>query len=55
MTGTFRWLRDHYLLITAISGAVLIGMGILLLSGELTRLNGHAQDLMNSLGLDKLL
>jgi cytochrome c-type biogenesis protein len=55
MTGTFRWLRDHYLLITAISGLVLIGMGVLLLTGELTRLNGQAQDLMNSLGLDALL
>jgi cytochrome c-type biogenesis protein len=55
MTGTFRWLRDHYLVITAVSGAVLIAMGILLLSGELTRLNGSAQDLMNSLGLDALL
>lgn len=55
MTGTFRWLRDHYLVITAVSGAVLIAMGILLLSGELTRLNGNAQDLMNSLGLDALL
>jgi cytochrome c-type biogenesis protein len=55
MTGTFRWLRDHYLLVTALSGVVLIGMGLLLLTGELTRLNGHAQDLMNSLGLDSLL
>jgi cytochrome c-type biogenesis protein len=55
MTGTFRWLRDHYLLVTAISGFVLIAMGVLLLTGELTRLNGHAQDLFNSLGLDGLL
>jgi cytochrome c-type biogenesis protein len=54
-TGAFRWLRDHYLLITAISGLILIGMGLLLLTGELTRLNGHAQDLFNSLGLDGLL
>jgi cytochrome c-type biogenesis protein len=55
MTGTFRWLRDHYLVVTGISGLVLIGMGVLLLTGELTRLNGHAQDLMNALGLDSLL
>ncbi|HEX6390523.1 MAG TPA: cytochrome c biogenesis protein CcdA [Solirubrobacteraceae bacterium] len=55
MTGTFRWLRDHYLLITAISGAILIAMGVLLLTGELTRLNGEAQDLFNTLGLDELL
>jgi cytochrome c-type biogenesis protein len=54
-TGAFRWLRDHYLLITGISGVILVGMGILLLSGELTRLNQHAQDLFDSLGLDGLL
>ncbi len=55
VTGAFKWLRDHYLAITAVSGAVLIAMGVLLLTGELTRLNGEAQDLMNSLGLDALL
>ncbi len=55
MTGAFRWMRDRYLFVTAISGLILIAMGILLLTGELTRLNGQAQDLMNSLGLDKLL
>ena len=51
-TTALRWLRDHYVLITAISGAVLIGMGILMIAGELTRLNAEAQQLRDGVGLD---
>jgi cytochrome c-type biogenesis protein len=50
--GAFRWLRDRYLAITAVSGAVLIAMGVLLLTGELTRLNNEAQQALDSLGLN---
>ena len=50
--GAFRWLRDRYVLITAVSGVVLIGMGVLLLTGELTRLNVEAQQALDSLGLN---
>jgi cytochrome c-type biogenesis protein len=53
-TAAFRWLRDRYLIITAISGAVLIAMGVLLITGELTTLNSHAQDALNGLGLNFL-
>jgi len=53
-TGAFRWLRDRYLLITFLSGAVLVAMGVLILSGELTRLNSEAQQFLNSIGLDFL-
>ena len=53
-TVAFSWLRDRYLLITFISGAILILMGVLILTGELTRLNSEAQQLLNSLGLDFL-
>jgi len=51
-TVAFSWLRDRYLLITFISGAVLILMGILILTDELTRLNSEAQQLLDSIGLD---
>ena len=51
-TAAFRWLRDRYLIITAISGAVLIAMGVLLYTGELTRLNLEAQRTLDGLGLD---
>ena len=46
-TTAFRWVRDHYMLITSLSGAVLIAMGILMLTGELTWLNAEAQKLMS--------
>ncbi len=52
--GAFRWLRDRYLVVTAVSGVILIGMGVLLLSGELTRLNIEAQQALDRLGLDFL-
>ena len=45
MTTAFRWLRDHYLIITALSGVILITMGVLLFTGELTQLNIKAQEL----------
>jgi cytochrome c-type biogenesis protein len=50
--GAFRWLRDRYLIVTAVSGAVLIAMGVLMLTGELTRLNIEAQQALDSLGLN---
>ena len=51
-TRVFRWLRDHYTVITAISGAVLILMGVLIFTGELAQLNVEAQRLLEKLGLD---
>ena len=51
-TVAFRWLRDRYLIVTAVSGVVLVAMGVLLLTGELTRLNLEAQDALDSLGLN---
>ncbi|MEA2270402.1 MAG: cytochrome c-type biosis protein [Solirubrobacteraceae bacterium] len=53
-TSAFRWIRKRYLLVTAVSGAVLILMGVLMLTGELTRLNVEAQSLLQDLGLDFL-
>jgi cytochrome c-type biogenesis protein len=50
--GAFRWLRDRYLVVTAVSGLVLIAMGVLLLTGELTRLNTEAQQALDSIGLN---
>jgi cytochrome c-type biogenesis protein len=51
-TSAFRWLRDRYLIVTAISGAVLIAMGVLLFTGELTQLNIEAQQALDSVGLN---
>jgi cytochrome c-type biogenesis protein len=53
-TTASRWIRDRYLIVTAVSGCVLILMGVLILTGELTRLNIEAQKLLSDLGLDFL-
>jgi cytochrome c-type biogenesis protein len=52
MTTAFSWLRNHYLLITGISGAILITMGVLLFTGELKQLNIQAQETLDGLGLN---
>jgi cytochrome c-type biogenesis protein len=51
-TTAFRWLRDHYLVITAISGLILITMGVMLFTGELSNLNIKAQEWLDDLGLN---
>jgi cytochrome c-type biogenesis protein len=38
--------------VTAVSGAVLIAMGVLLFTGELTQLNIEAQQALDSVGLN---
>ena len=50
----FRWMRDRWTLITAISGLILVAMGVLIFTGEMTQLNVEAQRLLDSLGLDAL-
>jgi cytochrome c-type biogenesis protein len=52
VTGFFRFFRDHYTVITVLSGIVLIVMGVLLLTNELTRLNSEALQLMDDLGIN---
>ena len=44
--------RPLDLIVTAVSGVVLIAMGVLLLTGELTRLNIEAQQGLDSIGLN---
>jgi cytochrome c-type biogenesis protein len=53
-TRVFRWLRDHYTVITVLSGLTLILMGALIFTGELAQLNIEAQRLLEKLGLDDL-
>lgn len=52
MATAFSWIREHYAIITFVSGLILIGMGLLMVTGELTVLNRHAQDALDSVGLD---
>jgi cytochrome c-type biogenesis protein len=53
-TTVFRWLRDRYVIITAVSGCVLIAMGVLIFTGEMADLNIEAQRFLDRLGLDGL-
>jgi cytochrome c-type biogenesis protein len=52
VSGIFRFFRDHYTAITVVSGVVLVVMGVLLLTNELTRLNSEAQSFMDDLGIN---
>jgi cytochrome c-type biogenesis protein len=50
--GAFRWLRDHYTVITVISGMILVVVGVLVYRDEMTRLAADLRNFMSSLGLD---
>jgi cytochrome c-type biogenesis protein len=51
-SGLFRFFRNHYRVITVVSGVVLIAMGVLLYTNELTRLNSEALQAMDDLGIN---
>ena len=48
----FRWLGRHHAALQLTGGTVLIAIGMLVISGELYRLNIEAQRLMDALGLN---
>lgn len=52
MTAVFSVVKRHYAGIVAVGGAILIVMGILILTGEFFRLNIEAQKLTRELGLN---
>jgi cytochrome c-type biogenesis protein len=52
VSGFFRFFRDHYTAITVVSGVVLVIMGVMLFTNELTRLNAEALALMDRLGIN---
>jgi cytochrome c-type biogenesis protein len=54
MTTVFAAVKRHYGVIIAAGGAILVVMGVLIWTGELTQLNIEAQRLLNSLGLEFL-
>ena len=51
-TMAFRWLRDRWAIVSVVSGLILIAMGLLILTGELTQLNIEAQRALQKVGLD---
>jgi len=52
MTTAFAVIKRHYGAIVAAGGLILIAMGVLIWTDELTSLNAEAQRLMSELGLD---
>jgi len=54
MTTAFAVVKRHYQAIVATGGAILIVMGILIWTGDLTQLNIEAERLVNEIGLDFL-
>jgi cytochrome c-type biogenesis protein len=52
MTTAFAAVRRHYAIVIGVGGAILIGMGILILTGEFTQLNVKAQELTTNLGIN---
>jgi cytochrome c-type biogenesis protein len=53
MTNAFTAIKRHYAAITVVGGLILIGMGILVVTGEFFQLNIEAQKLTNDLGLNQ--
>jgi cytochrome c-type biogenesis protein len=51
-SGIFKFFRNHYSAITLVSGVILIAMGVLLYTNELTRLNAEALSLMDDLNVN---
>jgi cytochrome c-type biogenesis protein len=51
-TSAFDVVKRHYRAITAFGGAILIAMGVMILSGGFTELNNWAQRVTNELGLN---
>src|SRR5947199_2408937 len=54
MTSAFGVVRRHYPLVIGAGGAVLIGMGVLIWTGEFTQLNITVNHWLNDLGLPDL-
>ena len=51
MTSALAVVKRHFPVIIALGGAVMIGLGVLILTGEFTVLNAKANELTTSLGL----
>jgi cytochrome c-type biogenesis protein len=52
MTGALAVLKRHFPLIVAVGGAVMVVLGVLIVSGEFTILNAEANRLLQGTGLD---
>ena len=51
-TTAFAWVKRHYAVINGIAGVLLIAIGVLVVSGELFRLNVEVQQFLDDLNLN---
>ena len=51
-TTAFAWIKRHYAVINGVAGVLLIAIGMLVLTGELFRLNIEAQKMLDGWGLN---
>jgi cytochrome c-type biogenesis protein len=54
LTGLFRWVKRHFRVINLVSGAFLVGFGVLLLTNRLGQVSGSIQAFMEDIGLGRL-
>ena len=54
LTGAFDWVKRRFAVINAVSGAVLVGFGLLLLTNRVGQVSGRLLEVMDDVGLDFL-
>jgi cytochrome c-type biogenesis protein len=54
LAGAFGWVKRHFRVINVVSGLLLAGFGLLLLTNQVGRVSGMVLDAMDRLGLDFL-
>jgi cytochrome c-type biogenesis protein len=52
MAGALALIKRHFPLVIAVGGLVMVGLGVLILTGEFTTLNAQANRLLQGTGLD---
>ena len=54
LTGAFDWFKRHYRAISLVSGLLLAGFGVLLLTNRVSRVSSWLVEMMGRVGLDRL-
>ena len=52
--GAFRWVRDHYQVVSTVSGALLVALGLLLFFNRSWWLNSVLDELLTKIGLGSI-
>ncbi len=50
-TAALNVVKRHYAVVIGVGGAVLVGMGVLIFTGQFTELNVHVSNALHTLGL----